>query len=58
MKTVTVGNLTIPLDNIEYLYEGDGTAYGKPYLILKSGRRINMGWGEAETVKEAMRENT
>lgn len=39
-NTVKVGTTTIPLANIDYINEGDGTAYTTPFIMLKSGKRL------------------
>lgn len=40
MNTGKIGYITIPLANIDYVYEGDGTSYSTPYIMLKSGKQI------------------
>lgn len=54
MKSIQLGTMIIPLDNIDYVNEGDGTAYNKPYLLLKSGRRINLEWDDISKLDKAM----
>ncbi len=41
-NTGKIGYMTIPLANIDYVYEGDGTSYSTPYIMLKSGKRIEI----------------
>lgn len=58
INTVKVGYITIPLENIDYVHEGDGTAYARPYIVLRSGKRIDIGtnYSDLEKLFEALRE--
>lgn len=48
IKTVKIGSTTIPIENIDYINEGDGTAYSTPYIMLKTGNRILAGEHRSE----------
>lgn len=58
MKTIKVGVVTLPIENIDYLHEGDGTAYTKAQIVLKSGIRISIeGWSDVAKLKAVMSDN-
>ena len=44
-KKIMVGEITIPIENIDYVKEGDS-----PFIMLKSGRRIECTKEEAAFV--------
>lgn len=39
MNIIKVGNVQIPIENIDYIREGE--YYSGDYIMLKSGKRIN-----------------
>lgn len=56
MKTVQTEYTTIPVDNISYLYKADGTSHTRPAVILKTGERIEIGYGDLSKLQKALDE--
>ena len=43
---IKIGYISIPVDNIDYVNEGDGTTYTTPYVMMKSGKKIEAEYGK------------